>query len=92
MTTADLTDMGEGYPTDDAMLRRLYQAADAAFLSLCERFPQEVADAQTLIDLEPSMRGMVVRYSAVSDLYDFVWTGRFVGSVSGATVRGEVGS
>ena len=82
------TDPMEGYP-DAAGIGRLYAAADQLWEAMRAEHPEQVADALTLVELDDLPRGMVVRYSAASDLYDFVWTGRYVGSVAGAFVRGE---
>jgi len=88
--TADPTPLPLGYTEDPEQIRRLYAAADALWPAACERWPQETADAQELAALDDeSPRGMAVVYDASHDRYHFVFVGRDVGSVAGATVRGE---
>lgn len=78
--------------TDDAVdpntpEGRMADVAAALWDAASERYPDQVADAQALIELDPSLRGMRVHYDADADRYDFVWTGRLVGSVDGAYIR-----
>ena len=89
MTTGP-TPLPPGYTDDPEQIQRLRAAADALWPAACERWPQETADAQELAALDDeSPRGMAVVYDASHDRYHFVFVGRDVGSVAGATVRGE---
>lgn len=75
--------------TDSTMTERLRVAVSALWHQLCETYPEEVADAQALIALDPELAGMRVVWSDADDRLDVTWTGRYVGSIDGAYLRGE---
>lgn len=69
--------------------QRLAAAINVLWEQVCEAYPQQVADAQAMIALDPELAGIRVQWSEEFDRLDVVWTGRYLGSIDGPYLRGE---
>lgn len=57
---------------------------------LLARMPDEmVAECRALVDLDPDCTGIRLVHDPDTDRFEFLWVGRWLGSVPGAWLRGE---